>query len=150
MKPDLVLDEDDKKKRFKKYKTPDDEAAHSGIPNDDPNVDNNYFGSSEAENKINKRQLGQATTPQKKHQKKKSSSTEKDTSILDFPLPPFKSEYDEDDDESRKEEDFLEFVRETAGVDNVQKILSDLAENESFIDPETGMLMNSGKSIFVC
>ena len=149
MKPDLVLDEDDKKKRFKKYKTPE-EAVHSELPHQDPNVDSNYFSSSEAENNINKRELGQAATPKKKYQKKKSSSTEKDTSSLDFPIPCFKSDFDEDDDETRKEEDFLDFVRETAGVDNVQKILSDLAENESFIDPETGMLMNSGKIIFVC
>ena len=148
MKPDLVLDEDDKKKRFKKYKTPE-EAVDSGIPNEEPNVDSNYFGSSEAENNLNKRQLVPATTPKKKHLKKKSSSTEQDTHSLDFPLTPFKSDFDEDDDESRKE-DFLEFVRETAGVDNVQKIFSDLAENESFIDPETGILMNSGKIIFVC
>ena len=102
MKPDLVLNEDDKRKRFKKYKPPE-EAVHTGTPddpNDDPNADTNYFESS-------------------------------------------------DDEESRKK-DFLEFVKETAGVDNVQKILSDLAENESSLDPETGMLMNSGEIIISC
>ena len=99
MKPDLVLDEDDKRKRFKKYKPPE-EAVHTRTPNDDPNVDTKYYESS-------------------------------------------------DDEESRKK-DFLEFVRETAGVDNVQKIFSDLAENESSLDPETGMLINSGEIIISC
>ena len=64
------------------------------------------------------------------------------SSLLEFPLP--QSDLEDEDDESR-EEDFLEFVKETAGAMNVQKIFSDLAENESVIDPETGMLMNTGK-----
>ena len=121
MKPDLVLNEDDKKKRFKKY--------------------NSNFNK---EGNKNKRQKGEAvfqTTPKKKRD---STSHETGSSPLEFPLPPFQSDLVDEDDESR-EEDFLEFVKETAGAMNVQKILTDLAENESVIDPETGMLMNTGK-----
>ena len=80
-------------------------------------------------------------TPKKKED---STSHEKGSSPFEFPLPPFQSDLDDEDDESR-EEDFIEFVKETAGAMNVQKIFSDLAENESVIDPETGMLMNTGK-----
>ena len=87
--------------------------------------------------------MGVQATPKKKDQKKNSSSHEKSSSPLEFPLPPFQSDLD-DEDESR-EEDFLQFVKETAGAMNVQKIFSDLAENESVIDPETGMLNSAGK-----
>ena len=75
---------------------------------------------------------------------KRKTSHEKGSSPLEFQLPPFQSDLDDEDDESI-EEDFLDFVKETAGAMNVQKIFSDLAENESVIDPETGMLMNTGK-----
>ena len=146
MKPDLVLDEDDKKKRFKKYKNSEEAVQNGGQNNADPNVNNNILGSSEAGNN-NKRQLGPVgaqATPKKKHKKKNSSSHEKSSSPLAFSMPPFQTDLDDEDDGS-KEEDFLEFVKETAGAMNVQKILSDLAENESVIDPETGMLMNTGK-----
>ena len=138
MKPDLVLDEDDKKKRFKKYNNSEEAVQSGGQNNVEPN--SNYLQSSEAGNK-NKRKLGLAATPKKKHLKKNSSSHERSSSLLEFPLP--QSDL-EDEDESRGE-DFLEFVKETAGAMNVQKIFSDLAENESVIDPETGMLMNTGK-----
>ena len=147
MKPDLVLDEDDKKKRFKKYKNSEEAVQSGGQNNEEPNVNSSYLRSSEAGNK-NKRELGPAgvqATPKKKHQKKKSTNHEKSSSSpLGFPLPPFQNDLDDEDDESR-EEDFLEFVKETAGAMNVQKIFSDLAENESVIDPETGMQMNTGK-----
>ena len=143
MKPDLVLDEDDKKKRFKKYNN-SEEAVQSGEQNIvEPN--SNYLQSSEAGNK-NKRKLGPAATPKKKHLKKNSSSHERSSSLLEFPLP--QSDLEDEDDESRGE-DFLEFVKETAGAMNVQKIFSDLAENESVIDPETGMLISTGKLEFL-
>ena len=77
---------------------------------------------------------------------KNSSSHERSSSLLEFPLP--QSDLEDEDDESR-EEDFLEFVKETAGAMNVQKIFSDLAENESVIDPETGMLIGTGKLEFL-
>ena len=141
MKPDLVLDEDDKKKRFKKYNNSEEAVQSGGQNNVEPN--SNYLQSSEAGNK-NKRKLGPAgvqATPKKKHLMKNSSSHERSSSLLEFPLP--QSDL-EDEDESRGE-DFLEFVKETAGAMNVQKIFSDLAENESVIDPETGMLNSAGK-----
>ena len=146
MKPDLVLDEDDKKKRFKKYNNSEEAVQSGGQNNVEPN--SNYLGSSEAGNK-RKRQLGPAgvqATPKKKHLKKNSSSHERSSSLLEFPLP--QSDLEDEDDESR-EEDFLEFVKETAGAMNVQKIFSDLAENESVIDPETGMLISTGKFEFL-
>ena len=142
MKPDLVLDEDDKKKRFKKYNNSEEAVQSGGQNNVEPN--SNYLQSSEAGNK-NKRQLGPASTSKKKHLKKNSSSHERSSSLLEFPLP--QSDL-EDEDESRGE-DFLEFVKETAGAMNVQKIFSDLAENESVIDPETGMLISTGKLEFL-
>ena len=141
MKPDLVLDEDDKKRRFKKYKNYEKVVQSGGQTNEEPNVNSNFIGSSKAGNK-NKRQLGTAgtqATPKKEHQKKHSTSHEKGSSPLEFQLPPFQSDLDDEDDESI-EEDFLDFVKETAGAMNVQKIFSDLAENESVIDPETGKL----------
>ena len=140
MKPDLVLDEDDKKKRFKrrdsnpyprfkKYKNFEEAVPSGGQNNEDPNAT----------------PAGVQATPKKRHQKKNSTSHEKSSSsTLEFQLLPFQSDLDDEDDESR-EEDFLEFVKETAGAMNVQKIFSDLAENESVIDPETGMLTNTGK-----
>ena len=111
----MVLNEDDKKKRFKKYTSNFNKEGNKN-----------------------------------KRQKKDSTSHEKGSSPLEFPLPPFQSDLNDEDDESRKE-DFLEFVKETAGAMNVQKIFSDLAENESGLDPETGMLVNKGKLYnFLC
>ena len=132
MRPDLVLDEDDKKKRFKKYKTPDEAAA----------VDQSGTSTEETSGmeKNNKRQLGLigALIPKKK---KINAEKVKVTSSLGYPDPVF---YGDSEVEESESEDFLEFVKETEGASNVQKIYSDLAENESFIDPETGMLMSSG------
>ena len=79
----------------------------------------------------------------RKHQKKPENVS---SSVGFTTLPTF--DCDEEDEESREEE-FLEFVKETAGATNVQKILSDLAENESVIDPETGMLISTGKLEFL-
>ena len=131
MRPDLVLDEDDKKKRFKKYKTPDEAAA----------VDQSGTSTEETSGmeKNNKRQLGLIGALPKK--KKINAEKVKVTSSLGYPDPVF---YGDSEVEESDSEDFLEFVKETEGASNVRKIYSDLAENESFIDPETGMLMSSG------
>ena len=48
MKPDLVLDEDDKKKRFKKYNNSEEAVQSGGQNNVEPN--SNYLQSSEAGN----------------------------------------------------------------------------------------------------
>ena len=127
MKPDLVLNEDEKKKRFKKK-----------------------YSNFNKEGNKNKRQKGEMVDQITLKKKEDSTSHEKGSSPLEFPLPPFQSDLNDEDDESRKE-DFLEFVKETAGAMNVQKIFSDLAENESGLDPETGMLVNKGKLYnFLC
>ena len=143
MRPDLVLDEEDKKKRFKKFKKEPEGEAQSREQNGET-INSDNLGSSEAGSNKNKRQIGSvgaSADPKKKRQK----NPENVSSSIGFPLPNFLSDYDEEDEESREEE-FLEFVKETAGATNVQKIFSDLAENESVIDPETGMLVSGGKT----
>ena len=146
MRPDLVLDEEDKKKRFKKFQNVPEEIAQSREQNTETNVNSESLGPSEAGKNNNKRQLGfvgVSANPKKKRQK----NPENISSLIEFPSPTFLSDLDEEDSESREEE-FLEFVKETAGATDVLKILSDLAENESVIDPETGMLVSGGKINF--
>ena len=104
------------------------------------------LGPSEAGKNNNKRQLGFVGVSANQ-KKKRQKNPENVSSSIEFTLPTFLSDLDEEDSESREEE-FLEFVKETAGAINVQKILSDLAENESVIDPETGMLLSRGKINF--
>ena len=148
MRPDLVLDEEDKKKRFKKFQKVTQKAPQSREKNAETNANIDNLGPPEAGKNINKRQIGLvgvSANPPKKHLK----NPENVSSSIRFPLPTFLSDLDEEDEESREEE-FLEFVKETAGATNVQKILSDLAENESVIDPETGMLSSGGKiNVFI-
>ena len=148
MRPDLVLDEEDKKKRFKKFQKIPEGAAQSREKNSETNANIDNLGPPEAGNNNNKREIGLvgvSANPKRKHQKKPENVS---SSVGFTTLPTF--DFDEEDEESREEEEFLEFVKETAGATNVQKILSDLAENESVIDPETGMLSSGGKiNVFI-
>ena len=134
MRPDLVLDEDDKKRRFKKYKKSED---------DPQTADGDESNDSEVSHKAvfdNKKNV--ITECMKRKYRNGSGGDElKDAKFQK--TKPFEDKDTEEGEESDKEEEFFDFVKETMAVNDVDKIYSDLAQNESFIDPETGMVVSS-------
>lgn len=127
MRPDLVLDEDDKKKRFKKYKT-DQTSTQDFSDNETTSWSSSPAGS---------KRPGEPSSGSKA-KKRKVSSPDHD------PQPRFYHREEEEDDLS-DQEDFLEFIKQTSLNQDINKIYSDLANNESILDPETGQIIQANK-----
>ena len=125
MRPDLVLDEDDKKKRFKKFKTEDQSSGQNN-------------------NTKEEKQIASLAGKKRKKNEFPSNKISKKSAVFAFSEEDNHDISSDEDTIEREGEDFLEFVRETAAVHNVDKLYSELEENESSIDPETGLLITSG------
>ena len=134
MRPDLVLDEDDKKRRFKKYKpesTIQQSGANTSSTQSHARVENESGSWSPGAGV--KRSSSSSPGASRKHLKVKEETP--DLSAKSSPFDVTR------DDESDDGEDILEFIKQTAAVMDVNKIFSDLANNESVLDPETGLVL---------
>ena len=130
MRPDLVLDEDDKKRRFKKYKMSKEESQTASVDdegNDSGSMHEGFFDD-----------LKNSILEGVKRKKRSVSSDE--SNETKFQKTKVCEERLGEEDEESDTEDFFDFVKETLEANDVDKIYSDLAQNESFIDPETGLV----------
>ena len=109
MRPDLVLDDDDKRRRFKQYKN---------------------CGQKKSEN-------CEATS---KHYK---SNSKKPTSVIVKTDGSFAALSETRDTDEEDTESLLEFALDTAavGAGDLERIHAELADYESALDPETGLVL---------
>ena len=114
MSPDLVLDNDAKKRRFKRLK----------------NIGRKKSGKSEV-----------TSNHYKSNTKKKLLFGNTGQFQIDPPKPT-KPDMEDKDMEEEDTESLLEFVKDTAVVTDVERIYQELASNKSSLDPETGLLLS--------